>query len=130
MNLLKKYAKRCNHCNRNCLLPYEYEWTCISCGFNVIKQKHQLSKIQRRKMNFINRLKHAEQKIFCICLDIYKFYEGNDYNKIYDVLSSLKNIKLKINNNLIEIYIDMLKNPDFEQNHYSITSSGIYTNCS
>ena len=30
------------------LLPYEYEFTCISCGFNVIKRKHELSKIQRK----------------------------------------------------------------------------------
>ena len=27
---------------------------------------------------------------------------------------------------MIEIYEDMLKNPDFEQNHYSLTSTGIY----
>ena len=33
--------------------------------------------------------------------------------------------KLKINNILIEKYKKMLKNPDFEQNHYSITSTGI-----
>ena len=80
------------HCNRNCLLPYEYEFTCVVCGFNVIKTKHQLSKIQR-KINFINRLKYAEQKIFCICIDVYKIYEGNDYDKIYEVLSTLKNKK-------------------------------------
>ena len=62
--IFEKYAKRCHHCNRITLLPYEYEFTCLSCGFNVIKQKHQLSKIQRKKINFINRLKYAEQKIF------------------------------------------------------------------
>ena len=38
----------------------------------------------------------------------------------------LKNKKTKINNILIEKYIDMLKNPNFEQNKYSITSTGIY----
>ena len=31
-----------------------------------------------------------------------------------------------MNNILIEKYKEMLENPDFEQNHYSITSSGIY----
>ena len=70
--IIHKNAKKCLHCNRNMLLPYEYEWTCISCGYNVSKRKHELSKIQRKKINFINRLKYAEQKIFCICIDLYK----------------------------------------------------------
>ena len=68
--IIQKYAKNCGHCNRNTLLPYEYEWTCLSCGFNVIKLKHEISKIQRKKINFINRLKCAEVKIFCICIDV------------------------------------------------------------
>ena len=89
--IIEKYAKHCAHCQRNTLLPYEYEFTCISCGFNVIKQKQQLSKIQRKKIYFINRLKYAEQKIFCICIDVYKIYEGDDYDKIFEVSSTLKN---------------------------------------
>ena len=90
------------------------------------KRKHELSKIQRKKINFINRLKYAEQKIFCICIDVYKFFEGNDYGEIYNVLSTLKNKKLKINNILIEKYKDLLKNPDFEQDYWSGTATGIY----
>ena len=31
-------------------------------------------------------------------MDVYKIYEGDDYDKIYEVLSRLKNKKLKINN--------------------------------
>ena len=124
--IIEKYAKKCGHCNRKTLLPYEYEFTCFSCGYNVIKRKNELSKIQRKKINFINRLKYAEQKIFCICIDVYKIYEGNDFNEIYKVLSTLKNKKLKINNILIEKYKDMLKNPDFEQNYWSRTATGIY----
>ena len=62
--LVQKYGKRCGHCNGNTLLPYENEFTCFSCGFNVSKRKHELSKIQRKKINFINRLKYAEQKYF------------------------------------------------------------------
>ena len=124
-NILK-YGKHCGHCNRNTLLPYEYEYTCFSCGYNVIKRKNELSKIQRKKINFINRLKYAEQKIICICIDVYKIYEGDDYDEIYKVLSTLKNKKLKINNILIEIYKDMIKNPDFEQNYWSRTAKGIY----
>ena len=86
----EKYAKKCGHCNRNTLLPYEYEYTCFLCGYNVIKRKNELSKIQRKKINFLNRLKYAEQKIFCICIDLYKIYKGDDYNEIYKVLSILK----------------------------------------
>ena len=45
---IKKDAKPCGHCYRKTLLPYEYEWTCISCGFNLIKRKHELTKIQKK----------------------------------------------------------------------------------
>ena len=67
--ILEKYAKQCGHCKRNTLLPYEHELTCITSGFNLIKRKHEFSKIQRKK-TLINRLKDAEQKIFCICVDV------------------------------------------------------------
>ena len=46
---IQRYGKGCVHCNRNTLLPYEYEWTCLSYGYNVIKRKHELCKIQRKK---------------------------------------------------------------------------------
>ena len=68
--MFEKYGKHCGHCNRNTFLPYEYDFTCFSCGYNVIKGKHELSKIQRNKNNFINRLKYAELKIFRICVDV------------------------------------------------------------
>ena len=124
--IIQKYGKRCGHCNRNTLLPYEYEFTCFSCGYNVNKRKHELFKIQRKKINFKNRLKYAEVKIFSICVDVYKLYDGDDFDKIYEVLSTLKNKKLQIKNILIEKYKDMLENPHFEQNQYSITSTGFY----
>ena len=124
--IIEKYGKHCGHCRRNTLLPYEYEWTCLSCAFNVIKRKNELTKIQKKKINFINRLKYAEQKIFCICIDVYKIYQDHDYNEIFKVLSILKNKKLKINNKLIEIYKYMLLNPDYEQNYWSRTATGIY----
>ena len=62
--IIQKYAENCGHCSRNTLLPYEYEWSCLSCGFNLTKRKHELSKNQRKKINFINRLKYAKQKFF------------------------------------------------------------------
>ena len=100
--IIEKYGEQCGHCTRNTLLPYEYEFTCISCGYHFIKRKRELSKKQRKKINFITRLKYAEEKIFCICIDMYKTYEGDDYDKIYEVLSNLKNKKLKINEIFIE----------------------------
>ena len=123
---IQKYGKSCGHCNQNSLLPYEYEVTCFSCGYNVIKRKHELSKIQRKKINFTDRLKYAEQKIFCICVDVYQIYEGDDYDEIYKVLSTSKNKKLKINNTLNEKYKDMMKNRDFEQDYWSRTAISIY----
>ena len=71
-------------------------------------------------------MKYAEQKIFCICIDVYKTYEGDDYDEIYEVLSTLKNKKLKINKILIEKYKNMLENPKFEQDYWSRTATGIY----
>ena len=59
-------------------------------------------KKQRKEINFTNRLKYAEQKIFCICIDVYKIYEGYDFSEIYKFLSTLKNKQLEINNILIE----------------------------
>ena len=74
----------------------------------------------------MKRLKYAEQKIFRICIEVYHFYESNDYDKKCEVLYTLKKKKLKINNILIEKPKDMLENPDFEQNRYSMTSKGVY----
>ena len=58
----QRYTKKCGQCNRNTLLPYEYEFICFSGGYNKIERKHELSKLQRKKIGFINRLKYAEQK--------------------------------------------------------------------
>ena len=53
-------------------------------------------------------------------------FEGGDYDKIFEVLSTLKIKKLKINKTLIEKYKDMMKNPDFEQDDWSKITTGIY----
>ena len=60
------------------------------------QKKHELTKVQRKKNNFINRLKNAELKIFGKCVDVYKTFECDKFDKIYEVLSNLKNKKLKI----------------------------------
>ena len=89
VEIIQRYAKNCVHCNRNTLHPYEYEFTCVSCGYNVNKRKYELSKTQRKK-NFINSLNYAEQKIFSICVDVYKNYEGDDFDIIFEVLATLQ----------------------------------------
>ena len=93
--LNEKYATKSAHCNRKTLLPYEYEFTCISCNHNVIKQKRELSKVQRKKFSFINRIKFAEHKLFCISVEVYKVYERIDFSEIFEVLATLKRIEIK-----------------------------------
>ena len=72
----RENAKQCLHCNWITLLPYEYEFTCSSCGYNVIKRKHELSKLQRKRIIFNNRKIISNTKRFCICEIVYKLYEG------------------------------------------------------
>ena len=83
-------------------------------------------KFKEKKLNFINRSKFAEQKVICFCVDVYRTYEGDDFDKIYEFLSTLKNIKLKINKTLFEKYKDTIENGDFEQDHFLRTAVGIY----
>ena len=52
--IIEKYAKHCGHCKQNTLLPYEYEWTCLSCNFNVIKQKMNSLKFSVKKISLID----------------------------------------------------------------------------
>ena len=52
--------------------------------------------------------------------------KGDDYEKIYEVLSSLMNRKIKINDILIKKYKILLEISDFEQNYWSRTATGIY----
>ena len=77
-------------------------------------------------MNFVNGLKYADVKILTLCIDVYKTNEGDDYGKIFEVLSTLRKKKLKINNTLIEKFGDVLENPDFEQEYWAKTAKGNY----
>ena len=73
-------------CLRNRKLLYEYEWTCIVCECIIINKKNELTIIQRKKLKFINRLKHAAEKIICLCIGVYKMNEGEDFNHICNIL--------------------------------------------
>ena len=50
--IVEKYPARSMHCLRNNFLPHECEWTRISCGYGVIKQREGFTKSQRKKLNF------------------------------------------------------------------------------
>ena len=77
--IIQKNSKHCGHCNQNTLLSYENEFKCFSCGYNVIKENMNSLKYKEKQTNFINGVKYAEVKIFCICVDLYKVYEGKDF---------------------------------------------------
>ena len=61
--IIQTHARNCLLCMRKKLLPYEYERTFTSCGYNVVIRKTELSKISRNKSNFIIILNYAEHKI-------------------------------------------------------------------
>ena len=66
--IIKKYAKHCGDCTRNTLLPYEYEWTCISCGYNVRKQKNELSRSTKKKNKSYQPIKKCRtQRVLYLC---------------------------------------------------------------
>ena len=47
--LVQKYVAHCELRKQNTLLPFEYEFTCNSCGYNVTKRKNELSKSPGKK---------------------------------------------------------------------------------
>ena len=66
----QKYDKQCLYCARNAFLPQENEWTFKSCGYSVVKRKKELTRKQQKKL--FKRLKNAQKKITCICIDVFK----------------------------------------------------------
>ena len=84
--------KPCTLCTRGALLPHEYEYTSILCGYNVIKRKNKLKKTSRKKINFINTRKYVQHNFFCLCKDLYPI---SDLKQFFEVLSDLKNKKIK-----------------------------------
>ena len=45
--IIEKYGKKWGNSLRNTLLPYENEFTRVSCRYNVIKRKQKVSKKQQ-----------------------------------------------------------------------------------
>ena len=56
----EKHRKRRIHFMSYCLVQSEYEFSCMTCEFHVMKRKNEHTKVQRKKLNYLsNRLKHA-----------------------------------------------------------------------
>ena len=53
--IIEKYANRCMQSLRITFLPYQHELKGIACGYNVVKRKNELSRVQRKELNFTNR---------------------------------------------------------------------------
>ena len=53
-------------------------------------------------------------------MDVGKLHEGDDKNKIFDVRSRIKNRKILTKRKLFEKHKNL--NPDFKQNHHSLTA--------
>ena len=79
--IIEKHGEQWMHCMRNTLLPYEHEWTCLSVGYNIIKRKHRLTKLQRKKISVID----SRKKVKCVCIDICRIYEGDDFKEFFNV---------------------------------------------
>ena len=64
--IIERYSKQSKHCTRKIRLTIEYE--CFSSGNNLSKRKNELTKTQREKRKFINRLKYAEERLYVFIL--------------------------------------------------------------
>ena len=58
-------------------------------------------------MNFINRKKNEQSKIFCFYINAYKICEIDESDKMYEASSELEKNESKIISILIEKYKDM-----------------------
>ena len=38
--IIERKCKKCGRCNPNMLIPYEFEFTCISCGYTLFRRAH------------------------------------------------------------------------------------------
>ena len=120
--------KMCMRCGRNFLIEYEYEFTCFVCGFNIIKPKSQLSKLQiKKRINFNGRLKYANNKIISISMEIETLMrdddEKEDLDRLATYLTLIKRKKLYVNETILRKFYEM--SDDFEVNPLSRGAIGI-----
>ena len=72
-------------------------------------------------------MKNAEHKKICICIDGYQIYQDNDFDKVSEALSEVKNRKLKNKDIFTEIYKGSNENllNETEKNYCSRATIGI-----
>ena len=70
------------------IFTYEYEWTCIACGYNVKKRRNLTYKIQRKNQTSPTGW-NMPKKTLCLGIDVYRIYEGANFNEVFEVLSKL-----------------------------------------
>ena len=44
--IIEKFAKQRLLSLRKTIAPYECEWTCTACGYNVIRRKNEVTEIR------------------------------------------------------------------------------------
>ena len=64
----KHFTRMYYHMNMNRFL--------LLVGIIWWKEKNDLLKIPRKKINFISCLKHADEKLVSLCIDVSSIYEG------------------------------------------------------
>ena len=98
--IIEKYAKQSMYCTRNTILLYEYKRTWFSFGYVFLKQQREFTEIQK-KIKFLNHLKYARKKIMHF-FDVYRIHAGENFIRIFNVLSRLKEKILKVESELIQ----------------------------
>ena len=120
------FAKQCMHCLQKTLLPYKYDFICIAFGYNIITQKIELTDIQRKKINFVKRLKHADRKKFMYLPRFIWKKADRIFDEIFKNLSQLKNKKFKKLKISLKKYKNMSERADFEQTFFSRPARSVY----
>ena len=65
----------------------------LAFHLDITKLNENTNSLELNEKKFIIGLKFAELKILCICIDVSKVYEGNEFDKIYEFLSTIKDKK-------------------------------------
>ena len=69
----------------------------------------------KKKINFINRIKYAGEKLLCNCFEVYKINEGRGNIRVFDFLPMLTIEKVETKNDLVEKY--KIRDAVFEQKY-------------
>ena len=127
-SIIQHQLPNCPSCKRNNWLEFDKGYYCRNCEYIINKQKHQIDKnVLRQDRDFSTRLNYANKKI----REIYINMVNTTYNSTEDMIDKLKSlkgkVKLKLNKNISNYYIEM-KNRNFQtqdQDPFSRNAQGI-----